>query len=80
MAEGVRRVLGSDLSIAITGIAGPDGGSDEKPVGLTYIALADGEMTEYRRFLFGRHRETNKRRASQAALEMVRRRLLNRER
>ena len=43
MAEGLRRVSGSDVCVSVTGIAGPDGGSDEKPVGLVYIGLVSGD-------------------------------------
>ncbi|MFQ5881992.1 MAG: competence/damage-inducible protein A [Candidatus Methylomirabilales bacterium] len=76
MAAGVRRLAGTDLGIGVTGIAGPGGGTEAKPVGLTYIALADayGEEWCQHRFLFDR--EQNKLWASQMALEMLRRYLL----
>jgi nicotinamide-nucleotide amidase len=76
MAEGVRAQAGTDFGIGITGIAGPDGGTAEKPVGLTYIGLAwEGESLA-REYRFLSHREVNKVRASQMALELLRRHLL----
>ncbi len=76
MAVGVRRLAGTDFGIGITGIAGPDGGTAEKPVGLTYVGLAwEGESLA-REYRFLSHREVNKVRASQMALELLRRRLL----
>ena len=79
MAEGVRKALGSDYGIGITGVAGPGGGSEEKPVGTVHIALAgpggeDG--TEHRKVRFPGDREHIRIHASQLALEMLRRRLL----
>ena len=52
MAEGARRVIGTDLAVSVTGIAGPDGGSPEKPVGTVWFGLSakDGTRTEMRRF------------------------------
>ncbi len=79
MAEGVRRLAGTDFGVGITGIAGPEGGTPEKPVGLTYIGLAwDGgsQATEHR---FLSDRVVNKVRASQMALDLLRRRLLGLE-
>ncbi len=76
MAEGVRRVSGSELGIGITGVAGPTGGTPEKPVGLIYIALADGTETRVRvmRPLGRVHgREWLRDRATGTALDMVRR-------
>ena len=76
MAEGVVRLAGSDLGIGITGIAGPGGGSDEKPVGLVYIALSDGKNTwVYKKMPFGRLkvREWHRYTAASQALDMVRR-------
>ncbi len=77
MAEGVRRALGSDYGIGITGVAGPGGGSEAKPVGTVHIALAapNGE-TDHRRARFPGDRDRIRWFASQVALEMLRRRLL----
>src|SRR5213082_2591014 len=76
MARGVRHRANSDFGLAVTGIAGPDGGSEEKPVGLVYIALADDAHTEHRRFVLPGDRELIRWRASQAMLDMLRRRLI----
>jgi len=72
MANGVRGRLGSDLGLAITGIAGPGGGTDKKPVGLVFMAVAGpkGTMVEEKRFL-GQRRHI-KESAAQAALNMLR--------
>ncbi len=71
MAQGVRRVLHADVGVSVTGIAGPGGGSDDKPVGLTYIALAapDGETAA--RYVWAGDREANKAQSADAALAMV---------
>ena len=76
MAEGVRERAGTDFGLSITGIAGPDGGSEAKPVGLIYIALADDAHTEHRRFIVPGDRQLIRWRASQAALDLLRRRLI----
>ena len=76
MAEGIRRVSGADLGIGITGIAGPGGATKDKPVGLVYIALSDGENTYVsQRNPFGRTktREWHRHCAASQALNMVRR-------
>ena len=78
MASGVRDASGTDVAVAITGIAGPGGGTAEKPVGLTYIAIASSDGATCRKFRFLADRETNKLLASQAALDMLRRHLLSR--
>jgi nicotinamide-nucleotide amidase len=76
MARGVRHRAKTDFGLAVTGIAGPDGGSEEKPVGLVFIALADEAHTEHKRFVLPGDRELIRWRASQAALDMLRRRLI----
>lgn len=72
MAKGVRKLANVDLGLGVTGIAGPDGGTAEKPVGLTYIGMADRKKSWVEKFIFGTDREINRVRASQAALNMVR--------
>ena len=72
MAQGVCRVTGADIGVSVTGIAGPSGGSDLKPVGLTYIAVHDRSGTHCRKFIFTHDRAQNKERAAQAALNLVR--------
>jgi nicotinamide-nucleotide amidase len=76
MARGVRHKAKSDFGLAVTGIAGPGGGTEEKPVGLVYIALADDAHTEHRKLMIPGDRELIRWRASQAALDMLRRRLI----
>jgi nicotinamide-nucleotide amidase len=71
MAQGVRERFGADLGVAITGIAGPDGGSDAKPVGLTYVAVADDAGVEVRRLQWSGERSANKRDSAGAALELL---------
>jgi len=76
MAEGIRTRAGTDFGLSVTGIAGPDGGSEEKPVGLVYIALADAAHTEHRKLKLPGDRHLIRWRASQAALDLLRRRLI----
>jgi len=71
MADGVRAVAGSDLSLATTGIAGPDGGSSEKPLGTVYVAIVDGNGCEVRHYLFSGDRETVRNLTATAAMELL---------
>lgn len=71
MALNVRKLMHTDLGIAISGIAGPDGGTAEKPVGTVWIAVSGPEETTSQRFSFGDNRERNIIRASVAALGML---------
>ncbi|MFZ5353756.1 MAG: competence/damage-inducible protein A [Bacillota bacterium] len=77
MAEGIRRVSGTDIGVSITGIAGPDGGSAEKPVGLVYIGISYKDKTEAHKFLFSGNREKIRYYSSTRALDLIRRTLLN---
>ncbi len=72
MVTGVRAMLGTDIALSVTGIAGPGGGTAEKPVGLTYIALAgpDGFL-KVQRYVWGFDREGNKNASAEAALQMI---------
>ena len=71
MAEGVRKLLKADVAVATSGIAGPAGGTPEKPVGSVWIAVSSAKMTISRQFRFGSLREQNILRATQAALLML---------
>ena len=71
MATGGRERTGADLAVSVTGIAGPDGGSPSKPVGLTYVAVADGTGVAVRRYLWTGDRAENKGRSAAAALELL---------
>jgi nicotinamide-nucleotide amidase len=71
MAGGGRARTGADLAVAVTGIAGPDGGSPAKPVGLTYIAVADAIGVAVRRHLWQGDRSENKRLSAAAALALL---------
>ncbi len=77
MAEGIRTRSGADLGLGVTGIAGPGGGSAEKPVGTVAVALATAGGTRSRLFRFHGERELVKFQAAQAALDMARRHLLS---
>jgi len=73
MAAGVRRELKTDLGLSVTGIAGPDGGTAEKPVGTVYIGLASGDETFSGKYRFWGKREQNKLNSAMMALDWVRR-------
>jgi nicotinamide-nucleotide amidase len=71
MAEGVRKLAGTDLGLSSTGIAGPTGGTKEKPVGTVYLALADSKQTICRHYAFRWDRSRNKHVFSETALMML---------
>jgi nicotinamide-nucleotide amidase len=72
MAQGVRKLAGTDYGLSVTGIAGPGGGTPQKPVGLVYIGFAHEGDALAQKFMFGEDRRTNRERAAQAALNLVR--------
>jgi PncC family amidohydrolase len=76
MAIGIKKRAETDFGLSVTGIAGPGGGTAEKPVGLVYIALADDAHVEHRRLMVPGDRNLIRWRSSQAALDLLRRRLL----
>jgi PncC family amidohydrolase len=71
LAEGVRQLLATDIGIGVTGVAGPGGGTPEKPVGLIFIALAADGHRESQKLFLSRDRLGNKQEAAQAALAML---------
>ena len=71
MARGVRAATGADVGVAVTGIAGPGGGTPEKPVGLVYIGLATHEATVAREYRFEGDRAAVRHRTSDAALSLA---------
>jgi len=76
LAEGIRKRSGATLGLGLTGIAGPTGATLEKPVGMVHIALSMEGSLDHREFRFGGDRERIRQWASQAALDMVRRKLI----
>ena len=77
MARGIRNKLDADIGLSTTGIAGPKGGTKEKPVGLVYIAISYDSGEKVYRFTFTPYRKTNKLMTSQAALNITRIHILN---
>jgi nicotinamide-nucleotide amidase len=71
MAEGARARFGTSVAASVTGIAGPDGGSEAKPVGLTYVAVADADGVDVRRFVWPGDRAANKVSSAAAVLELL---------
>jgi nicotinamide-nucleotide amidase len=76
LADNMRDMCKADIGVGITGIAGPGGGTEEKPVGLVYVAVTDGKSEEVVQRRFPGDRERVRRWASQQALDMVRRLLM----
>jgi nicotinamide-nucleotide amidase len=72
MAKQARKISGTDYAIAITGISGPTGATEQKPLGLVYISVDSGKGCETRRFVFPNNRELMRIRSAQAALNMLR--------
>lgn len=71
MAEGVRRVIGSDLGVGITGIAGPNSDNTQKPVGLVYLAASDGKQTLVREQHFSGDRSAVRAQSCAAAIDLL---------
>jgi len=71
MARGARKVLKVDVALAITGIAGPSGGTPDKPVGLTYIGLASPRGELWRKYIWQGDRRENREQSARAALELL---------
>jgi len=76
MADSARKNLGTDIAVSITGVAGPEGGTFEKPVGLIFIALSTADKVVVRREQFGAERDRNRERSATIALDMIRRYLI----
>ena len=80
MAKGIREVSNADIGIATTGIAGPGGGTAEKPIGMTYIGMAESNKVVSEKYHFSGGRELIKIQAAQAALDLARRNLAGADR
>jgi len=71
MAEGVRKKIDTDIGLATSGIAGPGGGTEEKPVGTVYMALSDSEEVRWRKYHFSGNRWEVKEQTSEKALQWI---------
>ena len=71
MAQGARLAFSAHVGLSVTGIAGPGGGSEAKPVGLTYVGVITPEVERVERYLWSGDRQSNKEAAAQAALELL---------
>ncbi len=71
MAEGARTSAGVGIGISVTGIAGPTGGSEDKPVGLVFVGIADKNGTDVKRYIFSGDRNSNRRRTANAVLTLL---------
>lgn len=76
MAKGIRQISGTDIGLSTTGIAGPAGGTPEKPVGLVFVGYVDSKTNLVEKHYFSRERWWNKERTAVTALDLVRRVLL----
>lgn len=76
MAEGIRKRTGATLGVGVTGIAGPSGGTDQKPVGRVYLAISDAHKTDTFERNFRGNRDRVRQWASQQALDLIRRKLM----
>jgi nicotinamide-nucleotide amidase len=77
MAEGARQKLGSDFAIATSGVAGPDGGSEEKPVGTVWVSIAGPKKTLAKRLILGKSRERNIRISMLTTLNWLRQEIIS---
>jgi nicotinamide-nucleotide amidase len=75
LAVGIRQRAGATMGLGVTGVAGPTGGTEDKPVGLVYIALADAQKIEVVEKTFRGDRDRIRQYATQQALDLIRRRL-----
>jgi PncC family amidohydrolase len=71
MAQGARRLFGTDIAVSVTGVAGPTGGTPEKPVGLAYIGLAAESVDLWEKHIWGGDRAENKAQSAEAALQLL---------
>lgn len=71
MAEGAARLTGASVAVGITGVAGPDGGTKEKPVGTVFIAVVRGESSRVEKYVFSGNRDEVRRQAAARAMELL---------